>query len=162
MAKCQICSMICTDAAAVGDHKRVSFLCPHEGYNFAQQVALILFVTSDSRSRLPPVTVETFAVDAVDTIELKQTGIDRVGKGIDHAPILVVEKAAFAGGEDQDFRPGMTENEQFHFTAQAGTEPAMILSIHSSDELTVASLSGGECGVNIRFRNGNRSLAQSW
>ena len=130
VAEGQTHRMIGSDAAAVDDERGYTVFRHHERNHFAQDVMLVLAVTLDASDGMGGTAVEAFGIDAVDTEQAEVAGIQAVFQRVYEAPVFVIEEAALTRGKYQHLGSGMSEDEEFHFAAEAGTEPSVILALH--------------------------------
>src|ERR1700761_60748 len=95
-----------------------------------KDISFVLQIALDTFGGMKFLGIETFFIDAVDTIDLDGTGFDLFAEGVYDLPVLVIEEAGRAGREKEDGFAGVTKYQQFHVPAQGGTGPPMIFSFH--------------------------------
>jgi hypothetical protein len=116
-------------AAGDGDAMGVAALL-EEGEDFVDEVIVILLMAADAATGVGPFAVEAFGIDAIDAEEGETTGVDGGGEGIGHTAVFKFEEAAHGGGEDEEWRAGVTELDEFHFAVQPRAEPFVIFAVH--------------------------------
>ena len=99
-----------------------------------KDVGLVLAVAFEAGGRRHATAVKTFGIDGIDAEEANVAAIDGVAERIDQSPVLVIVEASLAGGEDEDLRARVSEDEEFHVAAEAMAEPFMVLAVHSPSE----------------------------
>jgi hypothetical protein len=116
-------------ATGDGDAMGVAALL-EEGEDFVDEVIVILLMAADAATGVGPFAVEAFGIDAIDAEEGETTGVDGGGEGIGHTAVFKFEEAAHGGGEDEEWRAGVTELDEFHFAVQPRAEPFVIFAVH--------------------------------
>ncbi len=134
VAKGEVHGVVSADAAAVDDKGWLAVFRDHIRDCFVEDVALVLAVALDAGGRRRGAAVEAFGIDGVDAEEAEVAGFDAVLKGVDEAPVFVIEEAAFAGGKDEDFRACVAENQDFHVAVEVRAEPFLVLALHLRPE----------------------------
>ena len=109
MAKCDVGGVEGAQTAAVGNNCRMVILLVHEGKDFVEHVLLILNMASNPSGWMSPPTVKTFAVHAIEAIELDMALFDFGAKHIDHPEIFVFVESRSPRWKYQYLRSSMTE-----------------------------------------------------
>ena len=118
------------EAAAGGDDGGVRVLKLYEGEHFGQDIFFVLEVTEDTFGRIELFCVEAFFIDAVEAIHLNGAGFDLGAEGFDNLPVFVVIEAGGTGREEDNRVAGVAEDEQFHVSLKAWTEPFVVFPVH--------------------------------
>jgi hypothetical protein len=130
VAEGEVDGMVSAEGAA-GDSDAVGgFAHLEEGEDLVDEVVVILLMAADAAARVGPFAIETLGINAVDAKQGDTAGVDGGGEGIGHTAVFKFEEAAHGGGEDEEWRAGVTELDEFHFAVQPRAEPFVIFAVH--------------------------------
>jgi hypothetical protein len=106
--------MVTPKAASHGTEAGIAVSMPDEGNNLLEEVLLKAEMAGEPGSRNDGAVVPAFGVNRINTKELQVSGFQLVLNGVDHAPILEVEKASTGGRKSECRKAGVAKDEELH------------------------------------------------
>ena len=123
--------MVAAHAAAGGQQKVLLVLVLVDpGDHFLGDVAVIIFVAAGAVRGVSAGMGPRLAVNAVHGEELEEPFIDEPARGLDHAVVFVIKKAAVHGWENQHGLAAVAVNFQLHILVEAAAPILVVFNVH--------------------------------
>src|ERR1700691_4792679 len=98
-----------------------------------QDVALVLQMPQYAQPGMYRFVVPALRVHRVRTKHLQLTRVDLGGQDRNHSPVFILEELSHRGGEDQERRAAMSEDQRFHVTMEFLAISFVIFTVHFRD-----------------------------
>src|SRR5579885_2372408 len=135
VAQGEVDGVVRAKAGSGGHQEGVGVAVVGKGQHFLVKILIVLVVAGGALCRWPPFGIPAFAVHAVHAVELNPALFQVFAQRGNHAPVFPIVEAAIRGGEGDQTRPGMPEDQQLHLPPKRRTIPAVVLTIHKKRPL---------------------------
>src|SRR5688572_24694758 len=105
-------------------------MIPNIRHNFVCDVFIILNLPNRAVSWVHPCCHPSFAIDAVDGINLELAGFDELSDDFDYIKALVLQIVSGGGGEQEQGKPLFSIGDDLHVLIEAGAVPAVYEALH--------------------------------
>src|SRR5882757_8699387 len=128
--------MISAKTASRNRNLRSPVLPLQKRHKLIDQIALILQMPPDPRSRMHAFVVPTFTIHAVHAEYLQLSCIDLRREHPDHSSIFILKKTPLRAGKNEQRLSGVTKDERFHIALQFVAVVLVMFAIHASEDFT--------------------------
>jgi len=133
MAEGDVRGVVGPEREAVGNGTLVAVFQSHQGHDLVEDVVLVLYMPADAVVGTYPAGVEAVFCVAVHAVELELAFADLIREAVVHTEIFILVEVAVAGGEDEHFCPGVSDDEEAHLAFDTVTVPVVVFKVHPSE-----------------------------